>query len=184
MAARDTELFGPPQPRFTARLRWGRIAPRKLRLVADLIRGKSYSEASAILRHQPRRGAYFALKLLKSAFDNASDEIRRRRMDIDPEELVVGEVRVDGGLMLKRIRPGTRRPMMVRKRTSHMVITLTPAPAGKEPQQARRSRSAPPKGPQAAAPNEASGTPAAGASGTPPAESAPKKKATETQGGN
>ena len=61
------------KPRFTARLRYARISARKMRYVVDLIRGKDYNSAIAILRSCAKRGATFCKKLLESAFGNAAD---------------------------------------------------------------------------------------------------------------
>lgn len=120
----------PAATRFVAKLRYARVAPRKLRLVVDLIRGKDYNTALAFLRTCPKRGAYLCIKLLKSAFANASYMIREHPetyRELDPDSLHLVEARVDGGPILKRWRPSSmRRPTMIRKRTSHVLFVLEP----------------------------------------------------------
>lgn len=125
-------------PTFKASARLIRMSPRKLRLVADLVRGKDYNTALAILRVAPQRGAGVCIKTLKSAYANAGELIRQKPelKDIDVETLRVTEARVDGGPILWRVRPSSqRRPQWIRKRTSHLHLALTPeavpAPAPK-----------------------------------------------------
>ena len=77
-----------------------RIAPRKVRLVVDLIRGKQIGEAVAILRHTPRAASPVVEKVLKSAVANAE-----HNYDLDVNNLVISEVFVDEGPTLKRFRP-------------------------------------------------------------------------------
>ncbi|MHC4606965.1 MAG: large ribosomal subunit protein uL22 [Planctomycetota bacterium] len=127
------------KPRFRAKLRYARIAPRKLRYVADLIRGKDYNAAVSILRASPQRGATFCRKVLESAMSNATmiisspDNVRKKReeyppealREIDVDNLHVVEIRVDQGLTMKRWRPSSmRRPTQIRKRFSHLEIVL------------------------------------------------------------
>ncbi len=112
-------------PRFTARLRYARISARKMRYVVDLIRGKDYNSAIAILRSCPKRGAMFCQKLLESAFGNAADIINTRELDIDVNKLHVVEARVDPGPIIKRWRPSSvRRPNMIKKRLCHVIFSL------------------------------------------------------------
>jgi large subunit ribosomal protein L22 len=100
--------------------RFARISPRKVRPLANLIRGKRADEAIAILRYQPQRGARMLEKVLKSALGNAED---RRASHVD--RLVVVDARVDGGPMFKRIRPRARgMAFLIRKRMSHIRVTL------------------------------------------------------------
>src|SRR5215470_16976545 len=91
-----------PKPRFTARLRYARISARKMRYVVDLVRGKDYNSAIAILRACPKRGAMFCKKLLESAFGNASNIAREKNLDIDGNKLHLVEARVDPGPIIKR----------------------------------------------------------------------------------
>ncbi len=83
--------------------RFARISARKVRPLADLIRGKHADEALDLLRYQPQRGARLLEKVLRSALGNAED---RRAPSIG--DLVVTDVRIDGGPMFKRIRPRAR----------------------------------------------------------------------------
>ena len=103
----------------TAQLRYLRIAPRKTRSVADLIRGLSVNEAEAQLMVQRRRPAKALLKLLRSAVANAKNN------KLNTDHLFVAEIRVDGGPMLKRYLPrarGSASPLQ--KKTSHVTLTL------------------------------------------------------------
>jgi large subunit ribosomal protein L22 len=103
-----------------AKLTMLRSTPRKTRLVADLIRGKNVSEAEAILRFTDRRVAMPMLKLLKSAKANAVNN-----HDMFEDSLFVSKITVDEGPTLKRYLPRARgRADMLRKRTSHISITL------------------------------------------------------------
>lgn len=104
-----------------ATLRYARITPRKLRLVADLIRGKKVEEAGNILRYCPKRGSYFILKLLNSAVANATSV----SPEIDSEYLYVKYITVTPGTIIKRWRASPRgRGMPIKKRTSHAEIIL------------------------------------------------------------
>ncbi|MEA2349492.1 MAG: large subunit ribosomal protein, partial [Thermoleophilaceae bacterium] len=98
-----------------------RTAPRKARLVIDHIRGKSVDQARAILISTPRAASRDVLKLLDSAIANAENN-----HELVADELVVGQAFVDEGPTLKRYRPrALGRATRIRKRTSHMTITLT-----------------------------------------------------------
>jgi len=104
--------------------RWARIAPRKARLVADLVRGMPVNDAIAVLENHPRRGAKLLHKVLKSALSNASNDL-----DVDLNALVVSEAQVDMGPLLggrQRWRPRAMgRATPIRKRTSHLRVALT-----------------------------------------------------------
>ena len=113
------------KPSFRAELRMARIAPRKMRWVVDVIRGKDYNSALAILRAMPQKGAMLGIKLLKSAFANASQKIREQRLDIDPENLHLVEAHVNGGMIFWGLRPSSmRRPQWIHRRTSHITFVL------------------------------------------------------------
>jgi large subunit ribosomal protein L22 len=100
--------------------RYIRIAPRKVRLVVDLIRGKQVGEALAILKHTPKAASPVVEKLLKSAIANAE-----HNYEMDPNNLVVGKVFVDQGPTLKRFRPRAMgRASRIHKRTSHITVVL------------------------------------------------------------
>lgn len=106
---------------YRASLRYIRITPRKLRLVADLIRGKNVRQAQAILSVSPKRGAYFLGKLLKSALANAE-----QNPDVDLDQLRISQLRVESGPILKRWRAAPRgRAVPIKKRTSQVTIVLT-----------------------------------------------------------
>jgi len=105
---------------FKATYRYARISARKVRPLADLIRGKFADEALEILRYQPHRGARMLEKVVKSAMANAED---RRAEDYDT--LIVSEVRVDGGPMFKRMMPRSRgMATTILKRMSHIRVVL------------------------------------------------------------
>lgn len=103
----------------SAKLRYLRIAPRKVRLVVDLIRGKSAEQAIAILNFTVRKAADPLLKLLNSALANAKDQ------EQDEKELKISKITVDQGPTLKRWRPRARgRAAMIQKKTSHITLQL------------------------------------------------------------
>jgi ribosomal protein L22 len=123
--ARKTTTPAPRTPdgaiAVRARAKYVRCAPRKARLVVDHIRGRSVEQARAILRNTPRAASRDVLKLLDSAVANAENN-----HELVADELVVGQVYVDEGPTLKRYRPrALGRATRIRKRTSHMTITLT-----------------------------------------------------------
>ena len=98
-----------------------RIAPRKVRLVVDLIRGKQIGEAVAILRHTPKAASPVVEKVLKSAVANAE-----HNYELDINNLVVSEVFVDEGPTLKRFRPRAQgRASAINKRTSHITVVVS-----------------------------------------------------------
>ena len=105
---------------YMAKHRHARISPRKVRPLADLIRGKSADDALEILRFQPHRGARMLEKVLKSAIANAED---LRAASI--RGLVVTDARVDGAGMIKRMRPRARgMAHVILKRMSHITVRL------------------------------------------------------------
>ena len=105
---------------YTAIYKFARISPRKLRYMADLVRGKYADEALEILKYQPNRGARMIEKLILSARGNAVDQ---RVRDVD--ELKIVQLCVDGGPMIKRFRPKSRgSASVIKKRMSHIRITL------------------------------------------------------------
>ena len=104
-----------------ALLRHTRTAPRKARLVADLIRGKNVNDAINILAFTRKRAAGVFQKLLKSAIANAEEN--HKVLDLD--DLVVKSVRVDGGVPWKRNMPRARgTSTMIQKKTSHITLIL------------------------------------------------------------
>lgn len=101
-------------------LRNVRIAPRKVKVVCDLIRGKSAAEANAIMMNTPKAASELLVKLLKSAVANAENN-----HNMDPEKLYVAEVSVSPGPIMKRIRPMSHgRAFRILKRTSHITLVL------------------------------------------------------------
>ncbi len=102
-----------------------RITPRKARLVADEIRGKSYPEAVSLLRFTNKRAAKIIGDVLNSAAANAE-----HNLDADADELRVKTVKVDEGPMIKRYKARAMgRATMIRKRSSHITVELE-APVG------------------------------------------------------
>ncbi|SMO79692.1 50S ribosomal protein L22 [Melghirimyces algeriensis] len=101
--------------------RYVRIAPRKARLVIDLIRGKSVGEALSILRFTPRAASPIIEKVLRSAIANAE-----HNQQLDPENLVVEKATVDEGPTMKRFRPRAMgRASRINKRTSHITVVVS-----------------------------------------------------------
>ena len=96
-----------------------RIAPRKMRLVADEIRGKSYPEARSLLTFTNKRAAKVLGDVLKSAAANAE-----HNEDAYADELRIKTVKVDEGPTLKRYRARAMGRAMIRKRTSHIMVEL------------------------------------------------------------
>ena len=97
-----------------------RIAPRKVRVVMDLIRGKDIAEAFAILKFTPKAGADVIEKVLKSAVANAENNF-----DMDVDRLYVSTAFVDQGPTLKRIHPRSRgQAFKILKRTSHVTVVV------------------------------------------------------------
>jgi large subunit ribosomal protein L22 len=104
---------------FSATHRFARIAPRKARLVADLIRGKRVDAALTELEFSKKRAAYYFRNVLRSAIANAEEQ------DADVTELVVVESRVDEGPTIKRFQPKDRgRAHPIMKRTSHLHVSV------------------------------------------------------------
>ena len=105
-----------------AQAKYVRTSARKARLVCDHIRGKDVAEARAILAFTPRQAAKAWSKLLESAVANAENN-----HELDGEGLRIHSVVADEGPTLKRFRPRAMgRATRIRKRTSHLTITLTP----------------------------------------------------------
>ena len=110
---------------FQASHRFARISPRKVRPLADLIRGKFADEALDILRYQPQRGARMLEKVIRSALGNAQDPDQNRGNTVDVDNLVVSDARIDNGPTFKRIRPRARgMAFLIKRRMAHIHITL------------------------------------------------------------
>ena len=98
-------------------------SPRKMRLVADQVRGEDVNKALAILRFSPKEASRRLEKLLLSALANW--QAKNEEADIEQAALYVKEIRVDGGNMLKRLRPAPQgRAHRIRKRSNHVTLVL------------------------------------------------------------
>ncbi len=103
-----------------AQLKYARIAPRKVQIVCDLIRGKDTKTAMAILMQTPKAASEIMIKLLKSACANAENN-----HEMDPDNLYVSETFANPGPILKRIQPRAQgRAFRINKRTSHITIVV------------------------------------------------------------
>ena len=107
----------------TAKAKYIRIAPSKVKLVLDLIRNKPADEAMAILKHTPKAACEPLEKLLKSAMANAETNL-----DMDITRLFVSDCSVTQGPTLKRIRPRARGSAnRINKKTSHITLSVKEA---------------------------------------------------------
>ncbi len=101
-------------------LRYCRVAPRKARVVANVIRGRDVEEAISLLDFTPRRSARILRKVLRSAIANAEDV-----GDLDVDTLYVKTITVDQGPTLRRFRPRAQgRAFRVNKKTSHISLVV------------------------------------------------------------
>jgi large subunit ribosomal protein L22 len=99
-------------------------SPRKMRLVADLVRGQSVNKALAILKFQPQQGAPRLEKLLLSAVANWQQKYEEQ-VKLEDADLYVKTIFVDGGPMLKRLRPAPQgRGHRIRKRSNHVTLVV------------------------------------------------------------
>lgn len=106
-----------------ARLRDVPTSPRKMRLVADLIRGQRVSKALNILKYEPKAGAPKLEKLLLSAIANW--ENKNQDVKLEEADLYVKAIWVDGGRILKRLRPAPQgRAHRIRKRSNHVTLII------------------------------------------------------------
>ncbi len=98
-------------------------SPRKMRLVADQVRGESIDKALAILKFSPKEASRRLEKLVLSAIANWQS--KNESEDIEKAALYISEIRVDGGSMLKRLRPAPQgRAHRIRKRSNHVTVVL------------------------------------------------------------
>jgi len=103
-----------------AELKYARISARKVKIVADLIRGKKVDEALAIVKFTPKASSEIIEKLLKSAIANAENN-----HEMNHDKLYVSEIYANQGPTLKRIRPAAKgSAVRIRKRTSNITIKL------------------------------------------------------------
>ncbi len=108
---------------YIARLRNVPTSPRKMRLVADMIRGIDVELALGMLEHSPKEASGRVFKLLRSAIANW--EVKNEGARIEDNQLFVKEIMVDSGRMLKRIQPAPQgRAHRVRKRSNHVTLIL------------------------------------------------------------
>lgn len=107
-------------PRPTAKVKYVRIAPSKVRVVIDTVRGKSVNEAIAMLEATPKAASEVVAKLIRSATANAE-----HNQDLARADLYVAEIFADGGPILKRMQPVSKgRGYRINKRTSHITVIL------------------------------------------------------------
>ena len=98
-------------------------SPRKMRLVADLIRGVQVEKALAILKFNSKEASRRLEKLVLSAIANW--QAKNEDADVESADLFIKEIRVDGGTMLKRLRPAPQgRAHRIRKRSNHVTLVL------------------------------------------------------------
>jgi len=98
-------------------------SPRKMRLVADLVRGEKVEKALHILKFSQKEASNRLEKLLLSAISNW--QTKNEDADVEQAELIVKEIRVDSGAMLKRLRPAPQgRAHRIRKRSNHVTIVV------------------------------------------------------------
>ena len=110
-----------------AQLVHARIAPRKVQIVCDMIRGKDTKIAEAYMANTPKAGCELMLKLLKSACANAENNF-----EMDPDNLYVAEAYATAGPILKRGRPRAQGRMnRINKRTSHITIVVAEKASGR-----------------------------------------------------
>ena len=103
-----------------ATLKYARISARKVKIVADLIRGKNVSDALAMVKYTPKAASEIIEKILKSAIANAENN-----HNMNSQNLYVAEIYANQGPTLKRIRPAAKgSAVRIRKRTSHITIVL------------------------------------------------------------
>ena len=100
-------------------------SPRKMRLVVDLIRGKSVDQALDILHFSPKHASSVAAKVLRSAVSNLQNKEEGGRLE--PSDIVITRAYVDGAVTMKRISPAPMgRAYRIRKRSNHLTIVVAP----------------------------------------------------------
>lgn len=113
--------------KVTAHLRNLRMAPRKVRLVADLVRGKRAEDAVVQLRHQAKRAAEPVRKLIESALANAEHNYK-----LDKSGLIISEITVNEAITMRRYMPRAfGRASLLRKRGSHITLAVSPVSVSK-----------------------------------------------------
>jgi len=120
---RAKELKAEKSTTAIARLNDSTIAPRKMRLVADLVRGVEVNKALNILQHNSKSASVSLEKLLRSAIANW--EQKNEGKSLEENTLIVRSIMVDGGAMLKRIQAAPQgRAHRIRKRSNHVTIIV------------------------------------------------------------
>ena len=120
MEAKQETVQNEVVPSASATLKYARISSRKVKIVADLIRGKNVDEALAIVKFTPKAASEIVEKLLKSAIANAENN-----QGMKSNNLYVAEIYANQGPTLRRIRPAAKgSAVRIRKRTSHITIVL------------------------------------------------------------
>lgn len=110
---------------FNSRHKYARISPRKVRPLADMVRGKFIDEALDTLRYQPHRGARMLEKVIRTALANAQDPDQNPGRIVNEHDLFIAEICIDGGPMFKRLRPKARgMANVIKKRMSHISVTI------------------------------------------------------------
>ena len=105
---------------YTAKHRFARIAPRKARLIMDLVRGRDVDDAISMLKFAKQRASGMVEKVIRSAVANANEQEVPQR-----ETLYVAKAWVDPGPIIKRFQPKDRgKAYSIHKRTSHLVVEL------------------------------------------------------------
>jgi len=126
----------------TAKLRFLRMSPRKVRLVADMVRGKDVDQALALLQFDPHHAAHPLSKLIESAIANA-----RHNYKLDSRNLFISMIRVDMGPTLKRSSPRAfGRAATIRRRTSHVMVVLVERIESQKSKVKSQKYGAPPNG--------------------------------------
>lgn len=105
---------------YVAKHRFARIAPRKARLILDLVRGRDVDDAISLLKFHKQRAGVFVEKIIRSAVANANEQ------DVAPRNtLYVAKAWADPGPIIKRFQPKDRgKAYPIKKRTSHLVVEL------------------------------------------------------------
>jgi len=120
---RAEQLKEERKTQYVARLNNIPTSPRKMRLVADLIRGMDADKALYVLQYSPKEAASRVYKLLLSAIANWKEKNEGARLE--ENQLYIKEIKVDGGRMLKRIQPAPQgRAHRIRKRSNHVTLVL------------------------------------------------------------
>ena len=123
LTKKEKKMIGVGKDEGRAVLKFARISSRKVKIVADLIKGKNAIEAMNILKFTPKAGSAILAKLLKSAMSNAENN-----NNLSVENLVVAEIYANQGPTMKRLMPKAQgRGARIRKRTSHVTVVLREA---------------------------------------------------------